>query len=98
MGGDFRRDGDVAGIVWFQFGQSGKGQHVRGLIFAAETAVELLEFEVRSDQNVDGGAQSGGEAGASYKAVERLLGETDNAFLQNDQGDPGWWAAIRQRL
>src|ERR1700704_6489934 len=98
VGGDFRRDGDVASVTRLQSGQSWEGQHVGGLIFAAEAAVEFLEFGIRSDQDIDVRAQSGNAPGASYKAVERQLGQTHNAFLQNDQDDPGWRAAIRQRL
>jgi len=97
VGGNFRRDGDVARVARLQSGQGWKRQHVGGLIFAAEATVEFLEFGIRSNQDIDVRAQSGSATGASYKAVERLLGQTHNAFLQNDQGDPESDAALGQR-
>ena len=60
-------------IARFQSRRCGKGKNVGGLIFAAKTPVQVPEFVIRSDQNIDRRAQSGGAARARDKAVERQL-------------------------
>ena len=78
---DFRRDRDVTGIFWFHIERRGEGQDIGGLVFATKAVIELLQFRVRRDHDMDGSAQSGGATGARHKAVERQFGHTHNAFL-----------------
>jgi hypothetical protein len=53
VGGDFRRDSNIAREVRLQARQGGKRQDVSGLILAPKAPVKLPQLRIRSHQHID---------------------------------------------
>jgi len=87
LGGDFGRDGHIAGKIMHRAWLRGKRQHVGRLIFAAVAFVQNAEGAVGRDQRRDFATESDSPPGATEKAVECGLVESGHAFLENYHPD-----------
>jgi hypothetical protein len=73
-GGDVAGDHDVAGKVACDFGHRRKGEHVGGLVLAAELPVEGAHAAAGDHQDVDLPTQAGSASRSQHEAAQSRLG------------------------
>ncbi len=81
-GGGVKRDGEVAGVPFGEFGGRGEAEDVGGFVLAAKALVELAESGIIGEEDVDFAFEANCGAGAVEEAREAGGGEPLSSKLE----------------
>ena len=82
---NLRRNRHISSEALRQAKRWGKRQHIRWLIFTAETMIQCLQLPATGDQHTDGASNSGRPSRARYKLRQRRLTQSRYFCLNDNQ-------------